>query len=316
MAEIKSKPTRDGYGDGLVEMGAQDSRIVVLGADLTDSTRAGWFQKKYPDRFFEFGIAEQNMLNAAAGLSMVGKIPWVSTYGVFVAGRAWDQIRTTTCYSNLNVKIGGAHGGISVGPDGATHQALEDIATMRVLPNMIVIVPCDYYETKKAVIWACKHFGPVYVRFGREPVPIVTAPDAPFEMGKAYQVNDGKDVTILNNGPLMYHCMQAVEALKAKGISTRLVNMHTVKPIDREMIAKCARETGAIVAVEEHQVYGGFGSAVAEVVVQTHPVPMRFIGIQDRFGESGTPDELFEEFGLTAKHIAAAVEDVLKSKKK
>lgn len=315
MSEIKWKATRDGYGDALVEMGAQDERIVVLGADLTDSTRALWFAQKYPDRFFDFGIAEQNMLNAAAGLAMVGKIPWVSTYGVFVAGRAWDQIRTTTCYSNLNVKIGGAHGGISVGPDGATHQALEDVATMRVLPNMTVIVPADYYETKKAVIWACKHVGPVYVRFGREPVPIVTKPEDPFIMGKANLINDGTDVTIINNGPVLWECMKAVQTLKERGISTRLLNMHTVKPIDREAIEKAARETGAIVTVEEHQVMGGFGSAVAEVVVQTYPVPMRFIGIQDRFGESGTPEELFEEFGLTAKHIVAAVEDVLKAKR-
>jgi len=315
MSEMKTKATRDGYGDALVEMGAQDERIVVLGADLTDSTRAIWFAQKYPDRFFDFGIAEQNMLNAAAGLSLVGKIPWVSTYGVFVAGRAWDQIRTTTCYSNLNVKIGGAHGGISVGPDGATHQALEDVAAMRILPNMTVIVPADYYETRKAVIWACKHVGPVYVRFGREPVPIVTKPEDPFIMGKANLINDGSDVTIINNGPVLWEAMKAVQVLREKGISARLLNIHTVKPIDREAIAKAARETGAIVTVEEHQVMGGFGSAVAEAVVQTHPVLMRFIGIQDRFGESGTPEELFEEFGLTARHIVAAVEDVLKAKK-
>jgi len=316
MTEIKSKPTRDGYGDALVEMGAQDERIVVLGADLSDSTRALWFWKKYPERFFEFGIAEQNMLNAAAGLSLAGKIPWVSTYGVFVAGRAWDQIRTTTCYSNLNVKIAGAHGGISVGPDGATHQALEDVATMRVLPNMTIIVPCDYYETKKAIIWACKYVGPVYVRFGREPVPMITTAEDPFVMGKANLINDGTDVTIANNGPVLLECIKAVQMMKEKGVSVRLLNIHTVKPIDREAIAKAASETGGIVTVEEHQVIGGFGSAVAEAVVQTHPVPMRFIGIQDRFGASGTPEQLFEEFGLTAKHIVAAVEQVLAAKKR
>jgi len=315
MSEKKAIATRDAYGEALVELAAKDERIVVLGADLTGSTRALWFAEEYPDRFFNFGIAEQNLLNAAAGFSLVGKIPWVSTYGVFVAGRAWDQIRTTTCYSNLNVKIGGAHGGISVGPDGATHQALEDVATMRVLPNMTVIVPADYHETKKAVAWACRHVGPVYVRFGREPVPVVTTPDDPFIMGKANLINDGTDVTIASNGPVLREAMEAVEMLKAKGISARLLNVHTVKPMDRETIGKAARETGAIVTVEEHQVMGGFGSAVAEVVVQTHPVPMRFIGIQDRFGESGTPEELFEECGLTAKHIVAAVEDVLKAKK-
>ncbi len=315
MTEKKAIATRDAYGETLVELAAKDERIVVLGADLTDSTRAKWFADAYPDRFFDFGIAEQNMLNAAAGLSLVGKIPWVSTYGVFVAGRAWDQIRTTTCYSNLNVKIGGAHGGISVGPDGATHQALEDVATMRVLPNMTVIVPADYHETKKAVVWATEHDGPFYVRFGREPVPVVTKAEDPFVMGKANLINDGSDVTIANNGPILREAMEAVQLLKKKGISARLLNIHTVKPIDRAAIEKAARETGAIVAVEEHQVMGGFGSAVAEVVVETFPVPMRFIGIQDRFGESGTPEELFEEFGLTAQHIVAAVEDVLKVKK-
>ncbi len=315
MAERTEIATRDGYGEALVELAARDERIVVLGADLTDSTRTKWFANEYPDRFFDFGIAEQNMLNAAAGLSLVGKIPWVSTYGVFVAGRAWDQIRTTTCYSNLNVKIGGAHGGISVGPDGATHQALEDVATMRVLPNMSVVVPADYHETKKAVAWACKHVGPVYVRFGREPVPVVTKPEDPFEWGKANLISEGSDVTIANNGPVLKQAMEAVKLLSKKGISVRLLNIHTVKPIDHEAIAKAARETGAIVAVEEHQVAGGFGSAVAESVVQSYPVPMRFIGIQDRFGESGTPEQLFEEFGLTAKHIVAAVEDVLKDKR-
>jgi transketolase len=315
MTEKKAIATRDAYGETLVELAAKDERIVVLGADLTDSTRTKWFADTYPDRFFNFGIAEQNMLNAAAGLSLVGKIPWVSTYGVFVAGRAWDQIRTTTCYSSLNVKIGGAHGGISVGPDGATHQALEDVATMRVLPNMKVIVPADYHETKKAVVWATEHDGPFYVRFGREPVPVVTKAEDPFIMGKANLINDGSDVTIANNGPILREAMEAVQLLKQKGISARLLNIHTVKPIDREAIEKAARETGAIIAVEEHQVMGGFGSAVAEVVVETHPVPMRLIGIQDRFGESGTPEELFEEFGLTAQHIVAAVEDVLKAKK-
>lgn len=315
MTEKKAIATRDAYGETLVELAAKDERIVVLGADLTDSTRTKWFADTYPDRFFDFGIAEQNMLNAAAGLSLVGKIPWVSTYGVFVAGRAWDQIRTTTCYSNLNVKIGGAHGGISVGPDGATHQALEDVATMRVLPNMTVIVPADYHETKKAVVWATEYVGPCYVRFGREPVPVVTTPEDPFVMGKANVIRDGSDVTIANNGPTLKQAMEAVELLKDKGISARLLNIHTVKPIDVESIAQAAHETGAIVTIEEHQVMGGFGSAVAEVVVQTYPVPMRFIGIQDRFGESGTPEELFEEFGLTAKHVVAAVEDVLKAKR-
>jgi len=308
------RATRDGYGEALRELGEQDERIVVLGADLTASTRADLFAAKFPARFIEVGIAEQNAINVAAGLAMTGKIPFVSTYAVFVTGRALDQIRTTVCYSNLNVKIIGAHGGISVGPDGATHQALEDVAIMRTLPNMTVVVPCDYYETRKAIAWCAAHVGPTYVRFGREPVPVLTTPETPFIWGKANLLCEGMDLTILNNGPLLKQCLDAVELLRARGISTRLLNVHTVKPLDREAIVKAARETGAIVTVEEHQVHGGFGSAVAELVVQESPVPMRFIGIQDRFGESGTPEELFAAFGLTAKDIVHAAEEVLQIK--
>ena len=249
---VKVRATRDGYGDALAELGAKDERIVVLGADLTSSTRASSFADIFPERFVEVGIAEQNAMNVAAGLSMMGKIPFVSTYAVFVTGRALDQIRTTVCYSNLNVKIAGAHGGISVGPDGATHQALEDVAIKRSLPNMTVIVPCDYYETRKAIVWSVGYVGPCYIRFGREPVPMVTGPDTPFICGKANLISDGSDLTILNNGPLLKQCMDAVDMLHSSGISARLVNMHTVKPIDRETIIKAAEETGAIVTVEEH----------------------------------------------------------------
>lgn len=312
---IKTKATRDGYGDALVELGERDERIVVLGADLTGSTRANLFAARFPERFVECGIAEQNAMNIASGLSMAGKIPFVSTYAVFVVGRALDQVRTTVCYSNLNVKIAGAHGGISVGADGATHQALEDVATLRAIPGITVIVPCDYQETRKAILWAAEHRGPVYVRFGREPVPMLTEADTPFVWGKANLVNDGTDVTIINNGPVLIECLGAVEALRAEGISARLLNMHTVKPIDRQAIVRAAQETGAIVTVEEHQVMGGFGSAVAEVVVQEAPVPMRFIGIQDRFGESGEPDELFEAFGLKAKDIVKAAKEAMAAKK-
>jgi transketolase len=288
---------------------------VVIGADLTGSTRADMFCNKFPTRYVQVGIAEANAMNVAAGLSMAGKIPFVSTYAVFVVGRALDQLRTTVCYSNLNVKIIGAHGGISVGADGATHQALEDVAITRSLPNMTVIVPCDYYETRKAVLWSAEHVGPTYIRFGREPVPVLTEPETPFVWAKSRLINDGQDVTIINNGPILMQCMQAVDMLKGAGLSARLINMHTVKPIDREAIVKAATETGAIVTVEEHQVMGGFGSAVAEVVVQTCPVPMRFIGIQDRFGESGEPDELFVAFGLTAEAIAGAAQDAVRSKR-
>ncbi len=312
---IQTKPTRDGYGDALVELGQRDERIVVLGADLTGSTRADRFSTKFPERFVECGIAEQNALNIASGLSMAGKIPFVSTYAVFVVGRALDQIRTTVCYSHLNVKIAGAHGGISVGADGATHQALEDVATLRTIPGITVIVPCDYQETRKAILWAAEHEGPVYVRFGREPVPMLTDADTPFVWGKANLLQEGTDVTIINNGPVLSECLAAVEALQAEGIAARLLNMHTVKPIDRAAIVQAARETGAIVTVEEHQVMGGFGSAVAEVVVQEAPVPMRFIGIQDRFGESGEPDELFVAFGLKAKDIVQAAKEAMAAKK-
>jgi len=311
------KPSRDGYGEGLVWLGEHNPNVVVLGADLTSSTRADWFQEKFPERFYSIGIAEQNMLCVAAGLSLSGKIPFVCTYGVFVAGRAWDQVRTTICYANLNVKIGGAHGGISVGPDGATHQALEDIALMRVLPNMTVVVPCDSIETRKATIAIGQQVeGPGYVRFGREPIPIVTEESTPFTVGKAATFRPGNDVSVIACGYLVGEAMNAAEQLEQEGISTRVINLHTVKPIDREAIVKAAQETGAIVAAEEHQVMAGFCGAVAEVVVNECPVPMRFVGIQDRFGESGEPEELLCEFNCTANDIVAGVKQVLEMKGK
>lgn len=310
--KYEMKATRDGYGEALVELGKTNPRVVVLGADLTDSTRTLWFAEKFPDRFFQIGIAEQDMLNTAAGLSLTGKIPFASTYGVFVAGRAWDQVRTTICYANLNVKIGGAHGGVSVGTDGATHQALEEITLMRVLPNMQVIVPCDAIETYKATMKAAEIKGPVYIRFGREKIPVITKEDTPFTFGKAVTFKEGKDVSLIACGYMVYEALKAAEELKKKGISARVINLHTVKPIDKEAIIKAAKETGAIVTCEEHQIMGGFGSTVAEVVVENHPVPMRFIGIQDRFGESGTPEELIKEFNLDFSDIIKAVEEVLR----
>jgi len=305
------KPTRAGYGDALLALGETNPNVIVLDADLAKSTTTQWFKDKYPERFFDAGIAEQNMLGMAAGLSLMNKIPFVSTYGVFVAGRAWDQIRTTICYSNLNVKIGGAHGGVSVGPDGATHQALEEITTMRVLPNMTVLSPCDYHEAFKATQAAAAYPGPVYLRFGRENVPIITTPDDPFELGQAITWREGEDVALLATGHMVYHAMIAAEQLEKDGISALVVNVHTIKPIDRAAVLDAARRCGCVVACEEHQVTGGFGSAVAEVLAQSQPAPMRFIGIQDRFGESGQPDELFAEFGLSAEHIALAAKDVM-----
>lgn len=313
--DLEEKPTRDGYGEMLVQLGHENPNIVVMDADLAKSTRTEWFWKEFPDRFFDAGIAEQNMLCMCAGFACAGKIPFASTYGVFVSGRAWEQIRTTICYTDLNVKIGGAHAGISVGPDGATHQALEEIALMRVLPGMTVISPVDYPQTKKAVHLAANTHGPMYLRFGREPIPIITTEDTPFELGKGQVFREGTDVSIIATGPMVTPSLDAAEELADEdGIDARVINIHTIKPIDAEIIERAASETGAIVTAEEHQVMGGFGSAVAETVVQRCPAPMRFIGIQDRFGESGEPDELMDVFGLLPRDIKAAVKDVLKQK--
>ncbi|HOA16212.1 MAG TPA: transketolase C-terminal domain-containing protein [Bacillota bacterium] len=314
LASPEKLPSRDGYGHGLVEAGRLDKNVVAIGGDITASVRVDWFQKEFPDRFISLGIAEQNEMNVAAGLSLMGKVPFVTNYGVFLAGRAWDQIRTTVCYSNLNVKLGGAHGGISVGPDGATHQALEEISIMRCLPNMRVIVPADAEETRKATLAIARDFGPAYVRFGREKVPVVTDKDTPFEVGKAYCCHDGSDVAIIACGAMVYEAMVAAEELKAEGISAMVINNHTVKPIDTETIVEAAKATGAVVTAEEHQRMGGMGSAVMEVLAQNYPVPVRMVGVDDRFGESGDPDTLMKAFGLTHVEIAQAAREALKAK--
>ena len=260
------------------------------------------------------GIAEQDMVGTAAGLAMGGKIPFVTTYGVFLAGRAWDQIRTTVCYANLNVKIAGAHGGISVGPDGATHQALEELALMRVLPNMRLIVPWDANEAKKATLTAAAIKGPVYIRFTRESTPVFTAEDDVFQLGKANMLRNGSDLTIIGCGPILYEALLAAEELAKQGVSCRVLNMHTIKPLDEVAIIKAARETGAIVAVEEHQVNAGLGGAVAEALVKQAPVPVEMVAMMDTFGESGQPDELAKKYGLTQRHIAQAAQKVLQRK--
>ena len=308
-------PSRNGFGEALRELAERHPELVVIGADLTDSTRASYFSENFPERFFNAGIAEQNAAGMAAGLSLAGKIAVFSTYGVFAAGRAYDQIRTTICYSNANVKIGGAHGGISVGPDGATHQALEEIATMRVLPRMTLFTPADAEETRKATIAAVEEIeGPVYIRFGRAPVPSITDRDTPFEVGRARLVRDGDDLTIIACGSMVAESILAAEILESENIFARVIDLHTVKPIDRETIEKCARETGAILTAEEHQIAGGMGSAVAEVVVATHPVPMDFVGVNDRFGESGEPAELLKAFGLDYRSIAEKAKNLIKRK--
>ena len=309
---VPMKPTRDGYGEGLVAAGERNPDVVALGADITASVRVDWFKDRFPDRFFSIGIAEQNQIGIAAGLSLGGKVPFVTNYGVFLAGRAWDQIRTTVCYANLNVKLGGAHGGISVGPDGATHQALEEISIMRCLPNMKVVVPADSNETRKATLAAAEMHGPVYIRFGREKVPAITNDDTPFELGKAYCVREGKDVAIIACGVMVYEGLVAAEALAGEGISAMVINNHTIKPLDKDTLLEAAKLTGAVVTAEEHQIAGGMGSAVVEFLAQNHPVPVKMIGVNDRFGSSGKPEVLMKEYGLVSDTIVDAVKKLLR----
>lgn len=313
-SKVKMEATRDGYGKGLVEAGEKDERVVVLCADLTESTRSLWFAEKFPERFIELGVAEQNMATVAAGMANYGKIPFISSYAVFSPGRNNEQIRTTICINNVPVKIGGAHAGVSVGPDGATHQALEDIALMRVMPRMTVLVPCDAIEAQKATVAAAFRSGPAYIRFGREKSPIFTTKETPFEIGRAEIFRFGKDAAIIGCGMLLYNALAAAEELSKEGIEAMVINNHTVKPMDSEAIIEAAKKCRAVVTVEEHQVAGGLGSAVAEVLAKNHPVPQEFIGVQDRFGESGEPWELVEKLGMGVKDIKEAVKKVLKRK--
>ncbi len=313
--KLKQKPTRDGYGEGLVELGKKDEKIVVLCADLTGSTRSKMFADAFPERFIEVGIAEQNMMGMAAGLALVGKTPFISTYSVFCPGRNWDQLRISVAYNNVNVKLTGAHAGISVGEDGATHQGLEDIAITRCLPNMTVLAPCDYEETKKATIAAGQMQGPVYLRFAREPTPIFTTLKTNFQIGQAEIFNEGDDVSIIACGPTVHEALLAAHDLEKENISVRVINNHTIKPIDQETIIQAAKDTGAVVTAEDHQVMGGMGSAVAEILAKKQPVPIEMIGVQDRFGESGQPNELMEAFGLVAEDIKKAVKKVIQRKK-
>ncbi len=315
-ADVEQVPTRNGYGEGVVALGEKNPNVVVLTADLSDSTRANMFQEKFPERFIECGIAEQNMMGIAAGLALSGKIPFVSSYAVFVPGRCWDQLRISVCYSKANVKVVGAHAGISVGPDGATHQALEDIASVRCLPNIIVVVPCDSIETKKATVAFGEYKGPAYFRFAREKTPVMTTEDTPFQIGKAEVFKDGTDVTIVACGPLVYQSLVAAKELVKDGILAEVINNHTIKPMDKLTIAASAKKTGAVVTVEEHQITGGLGGAVAEVLAENFPVPMERVGMPDCFGESGSPEELLEKYGMSVKKIKEAVKNVLKKKSK
>jgi transketolase len=307
-----SKATRFGFGEALVELGERDERIVVLGGDITGSVLTSYFKERFPDRFYSIGIAEQNATTIAAGLALSGKIPFFASYGAFCALRNADQLRISVCYNEANVKIGGGHSGISVGPDGATHQVLEDIAYLHALPHMTMIVPCDYLEAKKATIAVGEMVGPAYIRFGRESVPSFTREETPFKIGVAETYREGNDVAIIACGWMVWESLLAAERLAKEGIQARVINMHTVKPVDHEAIAKAARECGAIVTAEEHQIYGGLGSIVAQAVVKNSPVPMEFVGVTDTFGGSGKPDELMKAFGLTENDVYNSVKKVLK----
>ena len=306
--------TRDAYGEALAELGAINNQVVVLDADLSKSTKTNDFKKVYPERFFNLGIAEQNLLGTAAGFAAAGKIPFASSFAVFAVGRAYDQIRNSIAYPNLNVKIAATHAGLTVGEDGGSHQMLEDIALMRAVPNMTVIVPADGVETKQVVMAAAEHQGPVYIRLGRPKVPVLLGDDYKFEIGKGVVLKEGTDVTLIGTGIMVSKAMEAAELLAADGISAAVVNISTIKPLDNALITEMAQKTGAVVTAEEHNIYGGLGSAVAEVLVETCPVPMARVGVEDKFGESGLPDELLEKYGLSASNIAAKAKAVIAKK--
>lgn len=312
--DIEQEPTRFGYGRGLVVAGKENPNVVALCADLTGSTKTDDFKKEFPDRFIQVGIGEQNMASLAAGLAAAGKVPFFASYAMFSPGRNWEQIRTTICYNNSNAKIAGAHAGVSVGPDGATHQAIEDIAITRVIPNMIVLVPCDSIETEKATLAAARLKGPVYIRFAREKTPVMTTKETPFEIGKAEIFRGGKDVSLIACGPLVYEAMKAAEELSKEGIEAEVINNHTIKPMDEKTILESVKKTGCVVTVEEHQVAGGMGSAVCEILARKEPAPVEMVGVKDRFGESGEPEELLEKFGLTAKYIVEAAKRAIARK--
>jgi len=313
---VEQKPTREGFGTGLVAAGDADANVVALCADLTESTRVDAFAKKYPARYFEIGVAEQNLATVAAGLGVTGKIPFISSYATFSPGRNWEQIRTTISYNDSNVKVAGHHAGISVGPDGATHQAIEDIATMRVMANMRVWAPCDAVEGHKATLAAARVVGPVYLRFQREKTPIITTDKTPYVPGKAeiFWQSKRPEVLIIACGALVYNALVAARELEKEKVGTVVLNCHSIKPIDENKIVEWAKKLGAVVTVEEHQVQGGLGSAVAEVLAAHAPTPIEFIGMQNVFGESGDPAELIEKYGMDVKSIKAAVKKALKRK--
>lgn len=316
--DVEKVPIRKGFGQGLLAAGEADSRVVGLCADLTESTQMHLFREKFPLRFVQVGVAEQNLASVASGMSAMGKVPFITSYAMFSPGRNWEQIRTTICYNNRQVIIAGSHAGVSVGPDGGTHQAIEDIAITRVIPNMTVISPCDHIEARKATIASVALGTPVYIRLAREKTPVITTEESPFEIGKAnllYGTPDVKaDVGIIATGALVYKALKVAEALKKENISVKVLNIHTIKPLDEDAVLTLAKDCGALVTVEEHQVAGGLGSAVAEYLATVRPTPIEFIGVHNQFGQSGTPDELIEYYGMGEFSITNAVKAVLKRK--
>jgi len=311
---VEQAPTRDGFGKGTVAAGKADARVVVLCADLAESTRAEWFQKEFPERYIEMGIAEQNMATVAAGMAAAGKIPFIASYAAFNPGRNYEQIRTTIALNESNVKVCGMHAGVSVGPDGGTHQMLEDIGLMRMLPNMTVIVPGDAEEARKAVVAAAELEGPVYLRFGRSATPTFTTPETPFSIGKALVLwdTDAPKVAILSTGSLSYQALLAGKMLAEEGIESIVLHIPTVKPLDTDAVLDAAKRARCVVTIEEHQAAGGFGSAVAEFLAEHYPVPMRILGVADQFGQSGTPEELLAHYGLDALHVRDAAHALIR----
>lgn len=313
MAEMVKKATRESYGLALAELGEKYPEVVVLDADLAEATKTGIFKKKFPERFIDCGIAESNMVGVAAGLATCGKIPFATSFAMFSAGRAYEQVRNSVGYPHLNVKIGGSHAGISVGEDGATHQCLEDLALMRTIPGMVVLNPSDHYEMQAAVKAAIEYKGPVYIRLGRLAVESFNnSDDYKFEIGKGITLRNGKDITIIATGLMVSRALEAVKALEKDGIDARLINLHTIKPIDRDIIVKAAKETGKIITVEEHNVIGGLGDAVCSVLCEDYPAPVVKIGVNDQFGHSGPAEDLLEQYGLCASHIVEVTKKALK----
>ncbi len=305
---IEQVPIRKGFGEGLVQAGEENPQVVALCADLTESSQALLFKEKFPNRFVEIGVAEQNLAGVASGMAAMGKIPFITSYAMFSPGRNWEQIRTTIAYNNRPVKIAGSHAGVSVGPDGGTHQAIEDIAITRVMPRMTVISPCDAVEAKKATVAASKTDTPVYIRLAREKTPVMTAPETPFEIGKAriFWKSDKPKVGIIATGALLYKALEAANELKGE-IEVEVLNLSTIKPLDRDAVVALAKKAGKIVTIEEHQIAGGMGSAVSECLAENFPVPIHFIGVRDQFGQSGTPEELIEHYGMGKNAIIDAV---------